>query len=129
MITASPSALASQNLSDQVNDLDGTCISLSALWRAVGSPTGRDPASWLSLAAPLIEGIRAYFANLEAIGGPLDFENTIGDLDPCEIWSNDHEEGETFQAGDVMTTYLIARHYAEHLDARAGSDLRIGGRI
>jgi hypothetical protein len=127
MITADATALASQNLADQLNDRDGTCVSLSALWRSVGSPTGRDPASWLSVAAPLIEGLRAYLANLDATIDPLGQDGMIGDLDPCEVWRNDQPDGEALQVGDLMTSYLIARHYAEHLDARAGSDARSEG--
>jgi hypothetical protein len=96
---------------------DSRRLSLDGMWRADGSPAGKDPLEWAALARPLLPAFYRYFENLAACGyhnipkhGPLLFIDEE-DLD------DDH------QAGDVTTSlWLIAEAYASFLNCVVSSD-------
>jgi hypothetical protein len=95
-------------LQQQVELLGGGQVSLDSLWRAWGSPEGRDPRSWSVLAAPLLAGFAAYLANLEG-----------DDRDPESarlLWVWRGESKDPWRSGDTMSHEFIARAYATYLD-------------
>ncbi len=116
---------ATDSLEFQVEELiDGSAVSLSAMWRASGEPAGREPEAWAELASPLIEGMRAYHLRLDA-ADPDEARRDQGD--PAPVWVNEHLVGdrdldEFHRPGDLMTTQTVAQYYAIYLDSRAARD-------
>lgn len=92
-------------LRQQVEIFGHEAVSLSSLWRAVGSPRGRDPGAWALLAQPLIAGFARYRADLDP-----DFDRPV-------VWTWDGEDGEPWHAGDLMGLGELAGLYAAYLDA------------
>jgi hypothetical protein len=98
-------------LAQQVELIGPSAVSLDSLWRAAGCPMERSPRRWMELAAPLIQGFRAYLENLPADSG--------ADLADGQrlLWVWEGEDSEPWQSGDVMTHELLARIYAAYLDS------------
>ena len=57
---------ALQDMDEQLEVYDGYATSLTSMWRACGSPAGKDPVRWAVMALPLVEGLAAYFSRLDA---------------------------------------------------------------
>jgi hypothetical protein len=107
------SGSAAEALRRQVEILGGGWISLSDLWRAAGRPEGRNPETWLILAAPLIAGLTVYLDGLAMSEG----QSGAGDDRLLCPWEG--KDAEPWRRGDLMARGLIARAYAEYLDGGA----------
>lgn len=103
----------------QVSEHDGygRCISLDALWRAVGCPAGKSPRDWAELAAPLFPAFAQYNANLvrahhpEMAVDPSD--RVIGGDTTLYV----EETGSPFvRPDDLMAEQVVAYLYAAHLE-------------
>jgi hypothetical protein len=101
--------LARLAVRQQVEIFGGDQVSLSSLWRAVGSPDGREPERWVELAAPLIEGFTAYLDRLENLGASSSGTARL-------LWTWEDESKDPWLTGDLMSHELIAWVYASHLD-------------
>jgi hypothetical protein len=110
---------ATANIGDQIDDHDGYCISLGAMWRAVGSPDGKDPQTWAKLAEPLFPALATYFNNLDVAGGDCPTGMTI--VEEATDDSTPH-----IQAGDLLTIQFVANVYAAFLDDGRPVDRRRG---
>jgi hypothetical protein len=102
-------------LRQQVEIFGGDQVSLGSLWRAVGSPAGRDPRQWAELAAPLLSGFSAYRARLDEDAGPAD---SSGEL----LWIWEDESKDPWRTGDLMGHEFIAWTYATYLDTYCQRD-------
>jgi hypothetical protein len=106
-------SLARLALKQQVEFFGGGQVSLDSLWRAWGSPAGRDPRIWSELAAPLLSGFAAYLGNLD--GDPAR---------PAEasrlLWIWEDESKDPWRSGDLMSHEFIAWAYATYLDTHLG---------
>lgn len=115
---------ATDSLEFQVDELvDGSEVSLSAMWRAAGSPHARSPQAWVEMAAPMIEGLWEYHRRLDAESG----DHAVDAVARGPVWSNDQLLGdrdidEFHRVGDLMSVEPVARHYALYLDAGAARD-------
>ncbi len=102
-------------LRQQVEIFGGDQVSLDSLWRAVSSPQGQDPRIWSELAAPLLDGLSAYFGNLATGLRPS--------ADPARLlWTWEDDSKDPWRTGDLMADYFIAWAYARYLDALAPPD-------
>lgn len=101
--------LARLAVRQQVEIFGGDQVSLNSLWRAVGSPEGKDPERWVEVAAPLLSGFSAYLDRLESFGG-----SSSDSARPLWIWEDDSKD--PWLTGDLMSHELIAWVYASHLD-------------
>jgi hypothetical protein len=101
--------LARLAVRQQVEIFGGDQVSLSSLWRAVGSPHGREPEQWAEVAAPLLAGFSAYLDRLESLGASSS-ESARG------LWTWEDESKDPWLTGDLMSHELIAWVYASHLD-------------
>jgi hypothetical protein len=110
---------AAEDMEAQRDVCQGYAYNLDHMWRAVGSPNGMDPLYWSreDLAGPFIEGVAAYFRNLDrAKGVPRDaiakglleevFFPLTADESPAEGW----------RLGDMLGTATVATAYARYLD-------------
>jgi len=95
----------------QVEIFGGDQVSLSSLWRAVGSPEGKDPERWVEVAAPLLSGFAAYLDRLESFGG-----SSWSSDSARSVWIWEDESKDPWLTGDLMSHELIAWVYASHLD-------------
>jgi hypothetical protein len=102
--------LARLAVRQQVEIFGGDQVSLNSLWRAVGSPEGKDPERWVEVAAPLLSGFSAYLHRLESFGGSSSSDSAR----PLWIWED--ESKDPWLTGDLMSHELIAWVYASHLD-------------
>ena len=102
--------LARLAVRQQVEIFGGDQVSLSSLWRAVGSPRGREPEQWAEIAAPLLTGFAAYLHRLEILGASAS-ESSRG------LWTWEDESKDPWLTGDLMSHELIAWVYASHLDS------------
>jgi hypothetical protein len=103
--------LARLAVRQQVEIFGGDQVSLSSLWRAVGSPGGREPEQWAELAAPLLAGFTAYLDRLENLGA-------ISSGAARLLWTWEDESKDPWLTGDLMSHELIAWVYASHLDTQ-----------
>jgi hypothetical protein len=103
--------LARLAVRQQVEIFGGDQVSLSSLWRAVGSPRGREPEQWAELAAPLIGGFTAYLDRLESSGA-----SSSGSA--RGLWTWEDESKDPWLTGDLMSHELIAWIYASQLDSQ-----------
>jgi hypothetical protein len=103
--------LARLAVRQQVEIFGGDQVSLSSLWRAVGSPRGREPEQWAELAAPLLAGFTAYLDRLENLG-----DSSSGSS--RGLWTWEDESKDPWLTGDLMSHELIALVYASHLDSQ-----------
>ena len=110
MMKTIPAGLAQAVLEQQVEIFEDRGISLDSLWRAVGCPAGREPRAWVELADPLIAGYAGYLGHLASGAGHRSGEIPV-------VWVWDAEDGDPWRAGDLMTVGIIARAYADYLDA------------
>ena len=112
--------LARLAVRQQVEIFGGDQVSLSSLWRAVGSPAGHDPERWAELAAPLLAGFTAYLDRLESIGASSSGSvAVVVDLGRRIEGSMAHRRPHEPRADRLV--------YASHLDSNA-SVPAIGGR-
>ena len=95
----------------QVEIFGGDQVSLSSLWRAVGSPEGNDPERWVEVAAPLLSGFSAYLDRLESALG-----SSWASDSARSVWIWEDESKDPCLTGDLMSHELIAWVYASHLD-------------
>ena len=102
--------LARLAVRQQVEIFGGDQVSLSSLWRAVGSPDGREPDRWAEVAAPLFAGFSAYLDRLESLG-----VSSSGSARGLWIWED--ESKDPWLTGDLMSHELVAWVYATHLDS------------
>jgi hypothetical protein len=107
-----------ENLEAQlVNGPDRRRLSLDGMWRADGSPAGKDPLEWIALARPLVPAFIRYFENLTACGY-LE-KSRYSQLVSIEEKDLDDDH----RAGDVTTPlWLVAEAYASFLDSVVSSD-------
>jgi hypothetical protein len=107
-----------ENLEAQLFDgPDRRRLSLDGMWRADGSPAGKDPIEWIALARPLVPAFNRYFESLTACGY-LE-KSKYSQLVSIEEKDLDDDH----QAGDVITSlWLIAEAYASFLDSVVSSD-------
>ena len=92
-------------------------FNLSSMWRTVGRPEDKTPASWLLLAAPLIEGIGAYQRALDAFHGmPAEARLAWTREDLVFTLGHDAIPRSNWLVGDVMAVETVARAYARFLD-------------
>ncbi|WP_422928336.1 hypothetical protein [Singulisphaera sp. PoT] len=103
---------AAKDMRRQFEYADGYAYNAGRMFRAVGSPEGHDPESWLDKAAPLVTGLQGYFANLDGLGADHDFDE--GEI--VNIETRDDEDADKL-AGDTLMTYLLAHAYAMYLDS------------
>jgi hypothetical protein len=101
--------LALASLRQQAEIIASDTISLDSLWRAAGSPPGKDPRSWAELASPLVSGFAHYVARLS--GPPV----RPSDPDPV-LWEWDDDDSDPWRTGDLMSVSHIASIYAAYLD-------------
>jgi hypothetical protein len=110
---------ALQDMDEQLEVYDGYATSLTSMWRACGSPAGKDPASWAVMALPLVEGLAAYFSRLDAeFSSRAGFSGDASDLLHV-IHETVHPESPPemrWEAGDLMSVGWVARFYAFFLD-------------
>jgi hypothetical protein len=115
--------LARLAVRQQVEIFGGDQVSLSSLWRAVGSPDGRDPERWVELAAPLLAGFTAYLDRLENVRAASSAAARL-------LWTWEDESKDPWLTGDLMSHELIAWVYASHLDSgRERSRTRFTGSL
>jgi hypothetical protein len=107
-----------ENLEAQLFDgPDRRRLSLDGMWRADGSPVGKDPLEWIALARPLVPAFNRYFENLAACGYHKMSKHRIYLFIEEQDLDHDH------RAGDVTTPlWLIAEAYASFLDSVVSSD-------
>ena len=103
--------LARLSVRQQVEIFGGDQVSLSSLWRAVGSPRGREPEQWAEIAAPLLTGFTAYLDRLENLGNS-------GSGSARMVWIWEDESKDPWLTGDLMSHELLAWVYASHLDSQ-----------
>ena len=118
-IKTGPSWLTSwENLDAQLfHGPDRRRLSLDGMWRADGSPVGKDPLEWIALARPLVPAFNRYFENLAACGYHKMSKHRIYLFIEEQDLDHDH------RAGDVTTPlWLIAEAYASFLDSVVSSD-------
>jgi hypothetical protein len=96
-------------LSQQVELIGPSAVSLDSLWRVTGCPPDSSPRKWMVLAAPLIAGYIHYLSNLPDRSVELD--------DDRLLWIWDGEDGEPWRSGDVIAHSHLARVYASFLDS------------
>ena len=101
--------LARLAVRQQVEIFGGDQVSLSSLWRAVGSPAGESPERWADVAEPLLSGFSAYLDRLETIVGSPSARAR-------SLWSWEDESKDPWRTNDLMGHELIALIYASHLD-------------
>jgi hypothetical protein len=118
MRTTRPPGLAETALTEQIEIVGESRISLDSLWRTAGCPGDREPDAWVALARPLFAGFAAYFAHLPRGGAELTGHRPV-------LWTWDEERSEPWQAGDLMSNALIARVYAVYLDTDPSSSLSL----
>jgi hypothetical protein len=98
-------AAARQDMKAQGFHNDGYGYSLDSLWRAAGGPAGKDPATWLALARPVLEALGAYHAAWT--GGEMESFLSV----EVSTWDREH--------GDSMAGNVVAALYAGYLDFAA----------
>jgi hypothetical protein len=108
--------LARLTVRQQVEIFGDDQVSLSSLWRVVGSPEGRDPARWAEVAAPLLSGFSAYLDRLESRGGSSSEKARA-------LWTWEDESKDPWLTGDLMSHELIAWVYATYLDSHRESGI------
>jgi hypothetical protein len=122
--TIGETTVAADDMAAQQGMADGYAFNLDHIWRACGSPAGRDPRSWSShdLAGNFILGTAVYFANLDRVSGMKARDRAEGVVDEVffELTSNPKPEFD-WRIGDQLGTRFIARAYCEYLD---GSDAK-----
>jgi hypothetical protein len=106
--------LARLAVRQQVEIFGGEMVSLSSLWRLVGSPEGRDPERWAEVAAPLLSGFSAYLERLESASGSSSERARA-------LWTWEDESKDPWLTGDFMSHELIAWVYATYLDSHRES--------
>jgi hypothetical protein len=106
-------------MDEQLEVYDGYTTSLTSMWRACGSPAGKDPVSWALMALPLVKGLAAYFSRLDAEFSSLEgFSGDASDM-LYVIHEARHPESPPemrWEAGDLMSVGCVARFYASFLD-------------
>ena len=103
--------LARLAVRQQVEIFGDDQVSLSSLWRAVGSPAGHEPERWAEIAAPLLSGFTAYLDRLASTGGSPGIAARL-------LWTWEDESKDPWFTGDLMSHELVALVYASHLDSR-----------
>jgi hypothetical protein len=88
--------LARLAVRQQVEIFGGEMVSLSSLWRLVGSPEGRDPERWAEVAAPLLSGFSAYLERLESASGSSSERARA-------LWTWEDESKDPWLTGDLMS--------------------------
>ena len=110
---------ALQHMDEQLEVYDGYATSLTSMWRACGSPAGKDPVRWAVMALPLVEGLAAYFSRLDAeFSSRKGFSGDASDM-LYVIHEAVHPESPPemrWEAGDLMSVGWVARFYAFFLD-------------
>ncbi len=93
-------------------------ISLHSMWRTVGCPAGKDPASWLA-----IPEVRDHLLSGEFSGWGLKRKTTVADLVLTLEWARPTctvaqlvNETESFWFGDMLAMPEVAYVYARFLD-------------
>jgi hypothetical protein len=118
---------AEADMARQFDYADGYSYSLDSMWRAAGSPEGRDPGTWIDLALPLIHGTAQYFKALDGLkknqGGVL-HSCTPGTSDPILFvavgyGADDRDPENPVRPGDRVATPIVAEVYASFLDGLA----------
>jgi hypothetical protein len=110
---------AADDLANQVDVADGYAYNLDHLWRACGSPEGRDPRSWSSrdMAGWFIQGTAVYFANRDRASGMKAKDRSEGVIDEVFFTLTSSPRPDVdWRLGDALGTHVIARAYAEFLD-------------
>jgi hypothetical protein len=114
--------LAADDMAGQQDVADGYAYNLDHIWRACGSPPGRDPKNWSSrdMAGWFISGVAIYFANRDRESGMKSGDRSEGMVDDVffPLTTNPKPEFD-WRIGDQLGTRVIARAYCEYLD---GSD-------
>jgi hypothetical protein len=107
-----------QNLEGQIFDgPDHRRLSLDGMWRADGSPAGKDPLEWIALARSLLPAFYRYFENLAACGYHEMSKHRI------LLFIEEQDLDDDHQAGDLTTPlWVIAELYASFLDSVVSSD-------
>jgi hypothetical protein len=108
-------AAARRDMKAQCWHNDGYGYSLDSLWRACGCPAGKDPATWLVLARPVLEALEDYHAAWT--GGEM------GAFLSIEVSTWERKPGEPpdpyWEHGDSMASHVVADLYAGYLDFAA----------
>jgi hypothetical protein len=110
---------AADDLAGQVGVADGYVYNLDHLWRACGSPEGRDPRSWSSrdMAGWFIHGVAVYFANRDRDSGMKAKDRAEGVINDVFFTLTSRPKPDVdWRLGDALGTRIIARAYAEFLD-------------
>ncbi|WP_422931410.1 hypothetical protein [Singulisphaera sp. PoT] len=100
---------------DETVGMVSTVINATRMWRAVGSPAGYDPKTWLELAKPIVHGLSAYVEKLRALPGEFDDDFDI-DFNVFTQRVDVEHRGE--RAGDDIFAFVLAYAYACLLDSR-----------
>jgi hypothetical protein len=105
------------DMSQQFGIATGYAFNLSSMWRTVGRPEDKDPAAWLRLAAPLIEGLGAYQRALDEFHAmPEDARLAWSREDLVFMLNNDALPRSNWLVGDLMAVQCVAMAYARFLD-------------
>jgi hypothetical protein len=109
-------------LNQQLEIFGDDQVSLHSLWRAWGSPTKLDPQTWSEQAAPLLEGLAGYRANVDRDAPDP------GDSSPL-LWTWQDESKDPWLTGDLMSHEFVAWAYASFLDTRLGKKMNGANRL
>jgi hypothetical protein len=115
---------AERDMAHQRSMCDGYAYSLDSMWRASGSPDGKDPQSWLLIAGLLVDGVADYFHRLDELRElPVEVRSKGTRAEVVFVCENT-EHGvpltgpdDPWQIGDTLVPYLLAYPYAMFLDA------------
>jgi hypothetical protein len=92
-------------------------FSLSSMYRACGSPPGKDPSTWGELASPLLWGVAQYLEALQEWKGvPKEKRSDGWPENVFFTLENPAYEDSFWRVGDGMGTYFVAMAYARFLD-------------
>jgi hypothetical protein len=108
-IASSSHGLAVAALRQQAEIFGFDAISLDSLWRAAGSPPGKDPREWSRIALSLVRGFDDYLAEVARLQGHPRGGHPV-------LWEWHANDGDPWRSGDLMSAFPLAQLYAAYLD-------------